>query len=102
MFFILEGRGTIRIAGATHRIGKGDFISLPPGRPFAHQILNTSKAPFRYLAVSTMEVPEVSEYLDSRKLGVFTGAPPGRPASKRAVRRYVRMADKADYWEGED
>src|SRR3989304_3431045 len=45
MFHILEGEGSIRIAGETHKIRKGNFISLPPGRDSAHQIINDSKAP---------------------------------------------------------
>src|SRR5262249_12291738 len=62
MFFVLEGRGSIRIGRRKYRIREGDFISLPPGRESAHQIVNDSKAPLRYLAVSTMEAPEIAEY----------------------------------------
>src|SRR5215510_7479014 len=65
MFFVLEGEGSVRLADGTHRIRKGDFISLPPGRDSAHQIINDSKAPLKYLAVSTMVLPEVIEYPDS-------------------------------------
>ncbi len=101
MFFVLEGRGSIRIGRARRRIREGDFISLPPGREFAHQILNDSKKPLRYLAVSTMEVPEVAEYPDSKKFGVFTGTAPGRKPGKGSLRRFARMKDGVDYWDGE-
>ena len=101
MFFILEGEGSIRIAGAVHRVRKGDFISLPPGRDSAHQIFNDSKAPLRYLAVSTMELPEVVEYPDSGKLGVIAGSHGGRPASQDSIRHFTRVEDAVDYWEGE-
>ena len=101
MFFILDGEGSVRIAGAIHRIRKGDFISLTPGRDSAHQIINDSKAPLRYLAVSTMEVPEVVEYPDSGKLGVMAGSLGGRPATEDSVRRFTRLRDGVDYWEGE-
>jgi len=101
MFFILEGEGSVRIAGAVHRIRKGDFISLPPGRASAHQIINDSKAPLRYLAVSTMEVPEVVEYPDSGKLGVMAGSLGGRPASEETIRHFTRLKDGVDYWDGE-
>ncbi len=80
MFFVLEGKGQIRIDGSVHRIRKGDFVSLPPGPGSAHQIINDSKQPLRYLAVSTMESPEVVEYPDTGKIGVLTGEPPGRRA----------------------
>ncbi len=101
MFFILEGEGSVRIAGTSHRIRKGDFISLPPGPDSAHQIVNDSNAPLRYLAVSTMEVPEVVEYPDSGKIGVIAGSLGGRPASEETLRHFTRVKDRVDYWEGE-
>ena len=101
MFFILEGEGSIRIAGVTHRVRRGDSISLPPGRDSAHQIINDSPAPLRYLAVSTMELPEVVEYPDSGKFGVTAGSPGGRPASEDSIRHFTRLRDGVDYWEGE-
>jgi len=101
MFFVLEGRGIIRIGQASHKIRKGDFISLPPGRESAHQIVNDSDAPLRYIALSTMEMPEVAEYPESGKLGVFCGSPPGRPASGDSIRHFTRVKDAVDYWEGE-
>ena len=101
LFFILEGEGSIRIAEEVHRIRTGDFISLPPGRDSAHQIINDSKAPLRYLAVSTMEIPELVEYPDSGKLGVMAGSPGGRPASEETIRHFTRLKDGVDYWDGE-
>ena len=101
MFFILEGEGSVRIAGATHRIRQGDFISLPPGRDSAHQILNDSQAPLKYLAVSTMDVPEVVEYPDSGKLGVMAGTLGGRAPMSDTIRHFANLKDGVDYWEGE-
>jgi len=101
MFFVLEGEGSARIAGAVHRIRQGDFICLPPGRDSAHQIINDSKAPLRYLAVSTMEIPEVVEYPDSGKIGVIAGTPGARPVAEDSIRHFTRLRDGVDYWEGE-
>ena len=101
MFFILEGEGSVRINGETHRIRKGDFISLPPGRDSAHQIINDSQAPLRYLAVSTMDVPEVVEYPDTGKLGVFAGTLGGRLPLPDTIRHFANVKDGVDYWEGE-
>jgi uncharacterized cupin superfamily protein len=101
MFFILEGEGTVRINGETHKIRKGDFISLPPGRDSAHQIINDSQAPLRYLAVSTLESTDVVEYPDSGKIGAFVGKGGGRAPAPDAVRHMTRVGDAVDYWEGE-
>jgi uncharacterized cupin superfamily protein len=102
MFFILEGEGSIRIDGTVHPIRKGDFVSLPPGRDSAHQILNDSRAPLRYLAVSTMELPEVVEYPDSGKIGLMAGTSGGRPPGPDSLRHFARLKDGVDYWDGEE
>ncbi|MFQ5766400.1 MAG: cupin domain-containing protein [Acidobacteriota bacterium] len=102
LFFILEGEGSIRIGEKVHSIRQGDFISLPPGRASAHQIINDSKAALRYLAVSTMESPEVVEYPESGKLGVFAGKPPGKAPSDDSLRHFARTGDGVGYWDGED
>jgi uncharacterized cupin superfamily protein len=101
MFFILEGEGSVRINGETQKIRKGDFISLPPGRDSAHQIVNDSAQPLRYLAVSTMEHPEVVEYPESRKIGVMAGAIGGRPGGAYVIRHFTRLESGVDYWDGE-
>jgi len=101
MFFILEGEGSVRIDGAIHKIRRGDFISLPPGRASAHQIVNDSGTPLRYLAVSTMELPEVVEYPDSGKVSVTAGTHGGRPPSVDSIRHISRVKDAVDYWDGE-
>lgn len=73
MFFVLEGEGELRLGKERHPIKKGDVIACPPGGPdTAHQILNTSSAELRYLAVSTKISPELAEYPDSGKFGVLS------------------------------
>lgn len=100
MFFILEGTGEVRIGSETYPLRKGDFIACPPGgRETAHQIVNTGETELRFLAVSTMDSPELCEYPDSDKFaisGYFA------EASGPRVFRYVgREAESRDYWEGE-
>ena len=101
MFVVLQGEGSVRIDGEIHKIRKGDFISLPPGKRSAHQIINDSKEPLSYIAVSTMELPEVVEYPDSGKLAVSAGTHAGRAASEESIRHIVRVKDGVDYWDGE-
>ncbi len=61
-----------------------------------------SQAPLRYLAVSTMELPELVEYPDSGKLGITAGSFGGRPPATDSIRHFAKLKDGVDYWEGED
>jgi uncharacterized cupin superfamily protein len=101
MFFILEGSGELRIGKEKHPIRKGDFIANPPGGPeHAHQITNTGKEELRYLAVSTMIVPETVEYPDSGKVATFSRQT-AADGSMRIVRQIGRPESSVDYWDGE-
>ena len=102
MVFVLEGEGEVRLGGEKHPIRKGDVIACPPGGPeHAHQIVNTSAAELRYLAVSTKMSPEIAEYPDSGKFGVLAELPPGADGKPQHF-RFVGRPDKGvDYYEGE-
>lgn len=96
MFVIVEGSGTLRVAGEELPIKAGDVIFIPPGPEYPHQIFNTSAAPLKYLSISTMEQPEICEYPDSGKFlarGSLGAAAPFEVIDHR--RRSV------NYWEGE-
>jgi uncharacterized cupin superfamily protein len=97
MFVILEGAGTLRVAGEMIPIRAGDVIDIPPGPEYPHQIINTSDAPLKYLSISTQELPEVCEYPDSGKYVAFarvTGA-------LLEGGRMHRPDTDLDYWDGE-
>src|SRR5687767_11673240 len=59
MFVVLDGTGTLRVAGERLPIRTGDVIFIPPGPDYPHQIINTSERPLTYLSISTRESPEV-------------------------------------------
>jgi uncharacterized cupin superfamily protein len=99
---VVEGEGTLRLAGSEHPIRAGDYIAFPPGPEGAHQVVNTGRATLRYFCFSTMEAPEVSEYPDAGKIGVFVGSAPGGPEEKRAITGFYRKGGTVGYWEGED
>lgn len=102
MFFVVEGRGVVRIGEEVHPIRKGDVIAAPPGGAnTAHQIINDSNEVLRYLAVSTMIPGEVVEYPDSSKVAVYVGSPPGGDTNARTFTFRGRLGAKTDYWDGE-
>jgi uncharacterized cupin superfamily protein len=96
MFIVLEGSGTLRVAGEMVPIKRGDVMFIPPGPEYPHQIINTSNAPLKYLSISTMETPEICEYPDSGKY-LAEGS------LDRANRFFVidRRRAELDYWDGE-
>jgi len=51
MFVILEGCGTLRVAGERLPLKAGDVVFIPAGPDYPHQIINTSEAPLKYLGV---------------------------------------------------
>jgi len=101
LFFILEGSGTLRYAGEEFPLRMGDFIAAPPGPDKPHQIINTSDAELKYLALSTMAEPDVMEYPDSGKYGVFAGSAPGGISAKRTFALFAKKSAAVDYWEDE-
>ena len=99
--YVLAGSGTIRIGAGEYPVAAGDYIALPAGTGEAHQMRNTSRAPLEYLCISTMRQPEISEYPDSGKLGVFTGVAPGGETPRRRLYGFYMQRGKVDYYQGE-
>jgi uncharacterized cupin superfamily protein len=92
MFFIVSGTGTLRYGSETRKIRAGDVICCPTGgSETAHQIVNDSDGELRYLSISTMSEPEICEYPDSGKVGLYA----------RGWRYMTRAGADVDYWEGE-
>jgi uncharacterized cupin superfamily protein len=96
MFVVLEGLGTLRVAGEMLHLRAGDVVFIPPGPQYPHQIINTSDQPLKYLSISTRESPEICEYPDSDKY--LAMATPDGANSFSAIQR---QGASLDYWEGE-
>lgn len=96
MFIILEGNGSIRYDGEQHEIKTGDIIYTPTGDGTAHQIINTSDAGLRYLALSSIQSPEMCYYPDSGKYGCYSfDSEDGRKAF------IAHESSMKEYWDGE-
>jgi uncharacterized cupin superfamily protein len=96
MFYVIEGVGELQLGDQRYPVRAGDVIACPPGDVgTAHQLRNTGDCELIFLAVSTMEYPEICEYPDSGKYLVRTGF---------AAHDFVAIArsgDNLDYWDGE-
>jgi len=96
MFIVLEGAGTLRVAGQLLPLKPGDVVFIPPGPDYPHQIINSSEAPLLYLSIGTTDSPEICEYPDSGKYLATTS-----DGSGGVFDALGRTAANLDYWDGE-
>ncbi|MGE5304679.1 MAG: cupin domain-containing protein [Alphaproteobacteria bacterium] len=99
MIYIIAGAATLRHGQEQLAVSAGTVIACPPGTEYPHQLINTGTEELRYLVVSTMEYPDLSEYPDSNKIGAYATAAAGPTVGFRAL--YVKDTNVA-YYEGED
>ena len=99
--FITEGTGTMRIGDEEVVVRSGDYISFPPGPDSAHQLINTSEEPLRYLCFSTKNSVEVVGYPDSKKIAALAGDPMG-PSDERWAASWFPEDAAVGYFVGED
>jgi uncharacterized cupin superfamily protein len=99
MIYVVEGRGILRLGKEEVEVNAGTIVACPPGTEFPHQLVNTGNQDLRYLVVSTMEYPDLSEYPDSNKIGAYATAAVGRQVGFRAL--FVKD-QHVGYYEGED
>jgi uncharacterized cupin superfamily protein len=84
---VVAGSPTVRTPAGERELRPGDIVAFPEGEAGAHTFLNHSGETARVALFSTLNRPTLPVYPDSEKVG--------------ANRRYFRLADAVDYWEGE-
>jgi len=75
-FFILEGRGRLRIGNHEIDVRAGDWVTCPAGPEHAHQLTNTGDASLRYLCISNKARADVVGYPDSNKVAAMASPSP--------------------------
>ncbi|HEX5687154.1 MAG TPA: cupin domain-containing protein [Ideonella sp.] len=97
MFYLIAGRGELRLGDQRYPVAAGDVIGCPCGGPqTAHQLINTGREPLRYLAISTQIDPEICEYPDSGKVGAYSDGP-----ADTGLFHLSRQDTPVGYWDGE-
>lgn len=97
MLFVLEGEVVVRTPEGQSKAGRGDAMSFPANESGAHQVINDSTRPARILMISTMIEPEIAEYPDSGKIGVFAGRAPG--AAGEGLKKFLDGAAEVPYFD---
>jgi uncharacterized cupin superfamily protein len=93
---VLEGQPSLRTPDGWRELEQGEVLSFRTGEEGAHQIVNRSEQPVRFLAFSNQQ-PDVIVFPDSGKVGAYERHPEGG-----GLREIFRREDAVDYFEGEE
>jgi uncharacterized cupin superfamily protein len=92
---VVSGAPSLRTPEGWREVEEGEVIAFPVGERGAHQIVNRTDAPVRFLCFSNQQ-PDIVVYPDSQKLAAFE-----RRADGSGIRGIFRVDDAVDYYEGE-
>jgi uncharacterized cupin superfamily protein len=91
---VISGHPTLRTPEGERELQPGDSVLFPSGPAGAHGLTNRSEEAARMLLVSNFAMPRAAVQVDSDKMMI-------RWASDLDDRRWFRIADATDYWDGE-
>jgi uncharacterized cupin superfamily protein len=99
LLLVLEGSPTLRTSDGERQLAPGDLTIFARGVSGGHTLANRSDRAARVLVVSTMVEPDIVEYTDSGKLGLFAGSAPGapEPTGDEGIERFIRAEDVPYY-----
>ncbi len=89
-----EHIGAAKMGASLYELRPGDVVCFREGPEGAHQVRNDTGEPVKVLILSTKVSPDTAVYPDSGKVGVWSGR-------ETDSGRIFRIADEADYWDGE-
>jgi uncharacterized cupin superfamily protein len=98
LLLVIQGRPTLRTREREHELETGDVVHFRTGPAGAHQLMNRTDEPVRYVLASAMTTPEVVEYPDSGKLAAMARTDSQRGAPLWSVHR---LDSEVDYFDGE-
>jgi uncharacterized cupin superfamily protein len=99
LLIVLEGTVSVRTPDGETEAGPGDAMLFKRGPSGAHQVINRSEEPARYVMFSTLVEPEIAEYPDSGNVGLFAGRVP-TAKGQASLFKILDGSAEADYFEG--
>jgi uncharacterized cupin superfamily protein len=97
LLIVLSGRPMLRTPDGERELAEGEVVAFPPGGDGAHQLINRTQQPVRYLMASSGADADVVTYPDSGKIGARGGGF-GVPG---AVTYVLPTAAAVGYFDGE-
>jgi len=71
LIVVLKGRPTVRLQDGERQLREGDVLTFPRGPAGAKEVRNETDEVARVLIVSTNADPDVAEYPDTGKVGIW-------------------------------
>lgn len=96
--YVLSGEGVLQMPTGDVPLVAGDYVALPAGPEHAHRVHNRGASPLRFLCMSTMQDPDVAEFPETGRIGVFCGRAPGGDAALRRRSGFYLTDETVDYW----
>jgi uncharacterized cupin superfamily protein len=93
---VLSGRPSLRSPDGVRELDEGEAVRFGLGAEGAHQILNSTDKPVRFLALSTNGRPDIIVRPDTGTVGVAERLPDGS-----GLRLYFKQDDQIGYWDAE-
>ena len=100
LLLVVDGEPVVRTTDGERSLVPGDVTIFRRGAEGMHGLLNRTDEPVRFLFVSTMSEPDVIEFPDSGKIGVFAGAAP-RMGFDAPLELFLRADARVGYYDGE-
>jgi uncharacterized cupin superfamily protein len=70
---VIDGALVLRASDGERALERGDLVCFPPGPAGAHKLTNRGESAARMMMFSSSQLPAVSVYPDSDKIGVWPG-----------------------------
>jgi uncharacterized cupin superfamily protein len=94
LLMVLSGTPTLRTPDGERELQPGDFAFFPKGPDGAHQVVNRSDEPARYVLGDSKVSPEIVEYPDSGKIASMS--------RETKLWTIQRLGEAVDYFDGEE
>jgi uncharacterized cupin superfamily protein len=75
LLLVLDGSPTLRTPDGERELARGEVVHFAVGADGAHQVLNRSDAPVRYLMVAAHTGADAIEYVDEDQVVVYSNSP---------------------------
>jgi uncharacterized cupin superfamily protein len=75
LLLVLDGSPTLRTPEGERELARGEVVHFAVGADGAHQVLNRSDAPARYLMVAAHTGTDAIEYVDENEVVVYSNSP---------------------------